>query len=412
MKMPDVFDARSMQALLVALDAAVKSGDRTKALELEREILQRSALLASNSTAVEQQVRALRIELDSRQDIPDELSLDDLSLERSANTQGFVYPVWFGTNRRPQGKGFTGQRHNLVTYGRALVHVPKAHRFGEIGSSFFKRLMRLDLRNDRLRLQTVDSLTPDSFFQQIRAQMAEARVDGDEVHALVFLHGYNVTFEEAAIRAAQLGVDLNVSGATAFFSWPSRGSVSGYLADEASIEASEAAITDFLLKFSARCGADKLHIIAHSMGNRGFLRALQRVTANAETRGKVKFGQIFLAAPDVDRDLFLDLSYLYTEHAERVTLYASDADKAVHLSAKIHDSPRAGYFAPYTVTDSVDTVTVPDFDVDLLGHGYFSQAEALLSDIHGLIRKDTPPSRRLRMIAEASDGRPFWRLRL
>ena len=41
------------------------------------------------------------------------------------------------------------------------------------------------------------------------------------------------------------------------------------------------------------------------------LRALQRIAANAETRGKVKFGQIFLAAPDVDRDLFLDLARLY-----------------------------------------------------------------------------------------------------
>ena len=52
------------------------------------------------------------------------------------------------------------------------------------------------------------------------------------------------------------------------------------------------------------------------MGNRGPLRALLRIAADAETRGKVKFGQIFLAAPDIDRYLFLDLAHLYPEHGE------------------------------------------------------------------------------------------------
>ena len=200
-------------------------------------------------------------------------------------------------------------------------------------------------------------------------------------------------------------------GATAFFSWPSRGSVTAYPADEATIEASERAITDFLVDFTANCGAEKVHVIAHSMGNRGLLRALQRIAANAETRGKVKFGQIFLAAPDVDRDLFLDLARLYPEHAERTTLYASDGDLPVHLSAKLHDAPRAGYFTPYTVAPGVDTVAVPDFDIDLLGHGYFAQAEALLHDIYDLMRHGQPPARRQRIAAEQFEGMSFWRLR-
>jgi esterase/lipase superfamily enzyme len=43
-----------------------------------------------------------------------------------------------------------------------------------------------------------------------------------------------------------------------------------------------------------------------------------------------------LAAPDVDRDLFLHLARLYPEHSERTTLYASDGDLPVHLSARMH----------------------------------------------------------------------------
>ena len=37
-------------------------------------------------------------------------------------------------------------------------------------------------------------------------------------------------------------------------------------------------------------------------------------------------------------------------------------DLAVHLSWKLHDAPRAGYFVPYTVAPRVDTVAVPDLE--------------------------------------------------
>jgi esterase/lipase superfamily enzyme len=147
------------------------------------------------------------------------------------------------------------------------------------------------------------------------------------------------------------------------------------------------------------------------MGNRGLLRALQRIAANAETQGKVKFGQIFLAAPDVDQDLFLELAHLYPAHAERVTLYASEGDKAVHLSSKLHDAPRAGYYIPYTVAAGIDTVTVPNFDVDLLGHSYYAQAEALLHDIYDLMRNNVAPARRQRIIPAQAGGLAFWALR-
>jgi esterase/lipase superfamily enzyme len=291
------------------------------------------------------------------------------------------------------------------------VYVPEAHRFGETGTGFWNRLLRFDLRDDRLRLQDVKRQERDAFFADIHQAMKAARDDGEQPHALFFLHGFNVTFAGAAIRAAQIGYDLKVPGATAFFSWPSRGSVTAYPADEASIEASERAITDFIVDFAANCHAERIHVVAHSMGNRGLLRVLQRIAANAQTRGKVKFGQVFLAAPDVDRDLFLDLAHHYTDHADRTTLYASDGDFAVHLSSKLHDAPRAGYFMPYTVAPGIDTVAVPYFDIDLLGHSYFAQAEALLHDIHDLMRHNEAPAKRQRITAVVHEGTAFWELR-
>jgi len=123
----------------------------------------------------------------------------------------------------------------------------------------------------------------------------------------------------------------------------------------------------------------------------------------------VKFGQVLLAAPDVDRDLFLNLARLYPEHAERTTLYASNADWPVHLSAKLHDAPRAGYYTPYTVAPGIDTIVVPDFDIDLLGHSYFAQAEALLHDMYDLIHHGSPPGKRQRIAEEK--GSSVWKVR-
>ena len=405
----------TLSDLLAQLENAVRAGNRDRALELQRLILQRLSLESSQLEKIERQVRLLMEQLDQPALPPlpaERLTLEgELAIEQ--NNDDVMFPVWFGTNRKPviEGEGFTGERNHSITYGRADVYIPKAHRPGEIGSSIWKKLWRLDLRDDRLQLQKIIGQTPGDFYIQINQLMQATRDAGTAPHALLYLHGFNVTFADAAIRAAQLGCDLKIPGATAFFSWPSRGSALRYPADEATIEASEVAITEFLIEFVAKCGAEKIHLVAHSMGNRGLLRALQRIAANAQTRGKLRFGQIFLAAPDVDQDLFLDLAALCVQYSDRATLYSSHADKAVHLSSNVHDAPRAGYFLPYTLLKDVDTITVPDFDVDLLGHSYYAEAGALLSDIRERILPSDKNWEEKHLDALMENGNRLWRLR-
>ena len=342
--------------------------------------------------------------------------LDPLREWLRRRSDGAMHSVWFGTNRKPSdpdapSKGFGRERSDRITFGRVEVIIPKAHRFGEIGVGLWKKIGRADLRDDHLRVARIIPLTTDEMWRELREKMENARSLGDAPHALVYIHGYNNSFDDAAIRAGQIGFDLKVSGATAFFSWPSRDTLAGYAADEASIEASEGAITEFLVAFAKESGAEKLHIIAHSMGNRGLLRTLQRIAADAETRTALRFGQIFLAAPDIDRDLFLGLAHLYPAYSDRTTLYASKADLPVFLSAKFHAAPRAGYFLPHTIAKGIDTVAVPDFNLDLLGHGYFAEASALLHDIYDLMRHDAPPRSRQRIERLKSGSESLWQIR-
>jgi hypothetical protein len=166
------------------------------------------------------------------------------------------YVVWYGTNRRPNdprdaGKGYSAGRDNVVHYGSCRVFIPQSHKIGSIGSPWWKRL--ISLTDDRLRLLSIDEFEQSAYWGSVAAQLAA--IDADERSALIFVNGYNLSFWGAAMRAAQIGFDLSVKGAMAFFSWPSRGYTRGYPADEATIEASEGVIGDFMTDFADRSGA-------------------------------------------------------------------------------------------------------------------------------------------------------------
>lgn len=341
------------------------------------------------------------------QDNQSELFLDLINTQEypeQKSKQGYIFPVYFGTNRKPSSaEMFGNERSENIHYGKANILIPPGHRFGETGNSFLKRLIRFEFRDDHLKISSLEKLDEDAYFHELSINNKSSQ--------LIIIHGYNTSFSEAAIRSAQIGFDLCFEGIVSFFSWPSIGSVKSYPVDEASIEASEKYLAEYLVKMCTRDGISETHVIAHSMGNRGLLRALNRIGANDAINSKVKFGQILLAAPDVDRSLFLDLAGIYPKVSTRTTLYASKRDLALAASNFIHQAPRAGYFEPYTIVDDIDTIAVPNFNVDILGHGYYAEADALLNDIGTLIRYNAEPDNRMRLYPASESGKKIWKFR-
>jgi esterase/lipase superfamily enzyme len=319
------------------------------------------------------------------------------------------YTVWFGTNREPvyeRGSltGFSSERSETVHYGSCRVAIPESHTIGSIGSSWWKRL--ITRTDDRLKLLTLTTLRNGAYWGAIAAELRARR--SDDRDAVVFLHGYNVSFQDAALRAAQIGFDLGVSGVMAFYSWPSKGTLQGYPADEATIEASEGFIADFLSSMAERSGARRVHIIAHSMGNRGLLRAIDRIATAAAERTRTPFDQIVLAAADVDQDTFKRLSAAYHRVARRTTMYVCSKDRAVEASHWLHDFPRAGLAPPVLVVPGIDTINVSNLDLTLLGHGYVAEARELLTDIHALLRDGSPPAQRFGLRKVTSPAGEYW----
>lgn len=322
----------------------------------------------------------------------------------SSPQRGAEYTVWYGTNRRPvdparPAAGYGADRDARTWYGACRVFVPRSHKIGSTGSPWWRRLLAAD--DDRMRLTGVAREAADAHWRSLRDHVAA--LPADQRDAVVFVHGYNVSFEEAALRAAQIGYDLQLP-TMGLFSWPSRGTLQGYAADAASVEASEWAIAAYLGDFAAQSGAARVHVIAHSMGNRGVLRALARL-AGAGAR----LGQVILAAPDVDADVFRGLAGACRGAYVRATLYASARDRAVAASHALYDAPRVGYAPPVTVAPGVDTVVVSAVDLSVLGHGYVAEARDVLHDMYDLLRRDAAPGARMGLRpARTPAGEPYW----
>jgi esterase/lipase superfamily enzyme len=319
-----------------------------------------------------------------------------------------IYPVWYGTNRKPIDpndvkQGFSAERDNRIHYGKCAVSIPESHKIGAAGSSWLKSLLTGPKGRLKLDRQSLKGMQSVDFWADVEQSLAQQ--EEDERIALVFIHGYNVTFDGAAQCAAQIGADLCIP-LTAFYSWPSQGKLNGYPADEASIQASEPHIVQFLTEFADVANADRIHIIAHSMGNRGLLRSIAKIADKFQ--GQIPFGQIFLAAPDEDPDVFCHLATAYPTIAERTTLYVSKKDKALAASGHLHRRNRTGFSPPVTIVPGIDTIDVSKTDLSLLGHGYFSDDRDVLHDMRHLLSYNTPPAKRFGLKTVQLDTQKYW----
>lgn len=318
-----------------------------------------------------------------------------LSGDCRAEFSGTCYPVWFGTDRKPidsanPALGFGSEADNQLHFGKRIVRIPLSHRPGELGSPLWRRL--LTGVDDRLTLDPATALSEDGFVRDVRTFLAT--LDPADHNVLVYIHGFNTTFDEAAKRAAQLGFDLKVPGITAFYSWPSLANITAYTGDLSRMEASEQHLADFLVRTTTLVERGKVHVIAHSMGNRGLLNAMHRATTQAALRTGARFGQIILAAPDVDARSFARLASVYPLAAEHTTLYVADQDKALLALEWATAEARAGGAPPVLVLPGIDTVRVSGWSLFRLGHSYMAEDASVLRDIRTVLYWHESPERR------------------
>lgn len=336
------------------------------------------------------------------------------AVEDESESKVVSVKLWYGTIREPKNEekpqvGYGNKRDNKINYGTCEVSVPRRRSVGSLGSWAWHRW--LTWNDDRVTLdnESISPMEVTSFWRSL--QCAVANLEEGHKHALVFVHGYNVSFKDAARRTAQIAVDLPLDGPASFFSWPSLGHLMGYCADEATIKYAKEYLIEYLTTFVEQSGADRIHLVAHSMGNRGLLHAIEDVVQRVNC--EKPFDQIFLAAPDVDVDVFGQKARVFKSAAKQVTLYASRSDRAVWASSLVHIHDRVGYHTskkPPQLFNSIDTVLIKtSFDLFDLGHGYVASEDGLLNDMNQAIRHGASPRDR-RLTEKRHRGETYWEL--
>ena len=318
--------------------------------------------------------------------------------------------VFYATSRRLDSAEvapyFGANRADELTRGFADVSLPPDHRLGAVERP---SIWRFEVGEDARRhivLKSIYTAEPD-YFNEILAEHAA----GADRRALVYVHGFATAFPEALQRTAQLKYDLAFKGPVVLFSWPSKGSHLAYPADAANAEWSQPLLESFLAELVATEAISELTVIAFSMGAKATAAALAQV---GKSDGKDAFARkvqnIVLAAPDIDRDVFLrDLLPHLRGGGGRITLYASEKDRALEISRGFHKVQRLGSLKPVpTVARGLDTIDATKVDTSLTGHAYYGDNRSVVADLYYLIHEKLPPARRATLKAANSAQGAYW----
>jgi esterase/lipase superfamily enzyme len=232
--------------------------------------------------------------------------------------------------------------------------------------------------------------------------------ESDDKDLFVFVHGFHNTFEDAAFRTAQIAHDLKFQGAPVFFSWPSQGTVLNYAGDENNVRVAIADLKLFLQRLRDQSGAERIHLIAHSMGSRALTNAIAAISA--ELGDGPVFNELVLAAPDIDSKVLDQMAESIAGAVDRITLYASSKDEALAASRFVHGRTyqRAGEAQPLPlVNEWIQTIDVSSVTS---GHSYIADDGQVLSDLNDLLTRSREISEINAVKIAVGDGY-YWELR-
>jgi esterase/lipase superfamily enzyme len=338
--------------------------------------------------------------------------------------------IYYATNRAVDQSrritNYSGERANNLSFGIMHVRVPDNHHPGKV--DYDSNLEHITIQNERAYMENNFAVTGIAPLDHTTF-IGLLHIDRRDT-ALVFVHGYNSSFNDSAFRLAQVVWDGQLYELIPLlFSWPSKNDTKAYLYDKESADISVDYFVQLLELLQKQVGIKTVHIIAHSMGNQIVLNAISKAVDALKSR---PLGEIVLAAADVDRQKFIQVIDAVRNITQGMTLYASADDAALLWSGFVASDDRAGSVTeagPIVVkgVESIDMTSVnpspPWYErvmnalcninpSDLLAlntHNTF--VSPVIVDISRLVKKgEHPPHSRTSQIRGVPEAAPkYWR---
>ena len=327
---------------------------------------------------------------------------DGVSKEHKGFSSELVY---FATNRDPSGAPeaqkdpdlYFGDDRGDLSYGVCEVSIPYKRAPGTLPEPSIWSLEFTQDPQKHVVLMEIQRLPDTDFWKQLR-QKVEASPNRQ---LMLFVHGYCATFRDAARRTAQMAYDMNYQGPSMFFSWPAGSDLEGfqeranYLKDLRRAEESDEDLIAVIENISRWSGAERVHLVAHSMGNFILTEALKTIDdRNGKNHDLPKFfDQVVMAAPDLDaRDFVKKSGHRVRGFSNRFTVYASRQDKALKLSKSVNGFEPLGLLNDFSrqgaearLYELVDASTAESSWFDS-GHVYYGDMPEMLIDLAFVFR--------------------------
>jgi esterase/lipase superfamily enzyme len=248
--------------------------------------------------------------------------LDAAGARFDASSLSSAPTLLIATTRKPVDGGrtkpwFGPERASAMTIARAKLVPPDGSRFS---------LAAVGLAPD-WRLDEVERVSG-----EIGDVLAQA---GSGTDVLMYVHGFNQTFETAALDAARLSDAIKFRGRTVVFSWPSKAGLFDYAYDRDSAMFSRDDFERVLSSIVSSPSANRVHIVAHSMGTMLALESLRQLYARYGDTVTGRIGAVVFAAPDIDMDVFSSAISRIGPLAGKITVIASTNDRALALSGRL-----------------------------------------------------------------------------
>lgn len=285
------------------------------------------------------------------------------------------------TTRQPSGNPatlFSGERNAALSLTDVAVSIPPDSK-RKPGTVQWPRRLPPNPETDFAvtRVRELPSR------EEARAWFREHTVDGN---ILLFVHGFNNTYEDSVFRLAQIVHDSGAEATPMLFTWPSRARVFDYNYDKESTNYSRTALEDALRSLANAPDVNEVTILAHSMGTWLTMESLRQMgIRDGGIAPKIK--NVILASPDIDLDVFAKQFVELGERRPKFTIFVSQDDRALAVSSFISgDISRLGAIdptaEPYRTQLERAGITAIDLtkvqSEDSLHHGKFAESPQIV----------------------------------
>lgn len=354
----------------------------------------------------------------------------------------------YATNRAPADAGYDGEERYYsgkrgylvrlgsadIVFGDSTITWDEARKISLLKNRPGSFPLKVNnVREAGILEQSVSVFTPadvaegvDEVAARVFAKEIENRLARSPVKDIfIYVHGYKVNFENPLLVASEMWHFLGHEGAFIAFSWPSTPARLAYMKDIETARVSAWGLRHFLNFLARETSAERIHIVGYSAGTRVVLTTLYEMSllhqrdSEQEIRRQTRLGNVILVGSDVDTGTFA--SYIIDgllRVQERLTLYTSPSDQALHLSEKIFSHRRIGEILPGTLDERmrqfaasssrlalIDVADADHFDAGN-GHAYFRNSPWVSSDILMTLRYGLEPAER--GLEQRGDS-PVWR---